>query len=1083
MRRFVWALLIALSLPLVASPAVAQYFGQNKVQYDDFDFRVLETDHFEVYFYPEEEQAARDAARMAERWYERHSQTFVHRFQEKKPIILYANDADFQQTNVTQSRIGPGTGGFTEPRKERVVMPLTGTYGATDHVLGHELVHSFQFDIALNQDMGLNLQKVPLWLVEGMAEYLTLGRYDPHTAMWMRDAVLRDEVPTIKEMANPRDYFPYRYGQALLAYVGGKYGDQAVTDLYKIAGRVGVDSASAFLYGISADSLSKEWASAMHTAYTPLLENRTHPDSAGTRVLAQDIDGGRLNVGPMLSPDGRYVAFLSERNLFDITLFVADAETGEVLESLGSVSTTLDLDAVRFISSAGTWNPSGEKLAFVSFANGDNEISIWNVESGDVERSFKVKGVTAIKNPAWSPDGTKIAFSGMEGGISDLYVLDMESDAVRQLTNDRYADLQPTWSPDGSQLAFSTDRGATDLSQLRTSQQMHIGLVDVASRELEVLEPFANAHHHNPQFSPDGRSVYFISTWDGFKDIYRYAVPDSSVHRVTTLQTGVSGITDMSPAMSVARQSGDMMFSVYSDGQYTGVRLSGDDVQGTRMQPPYTPAGLQARARLDLPTLPADATPADSLDESLDEESARAADTPTVSDTTEAPTDAGAPSDRQTAPRASADTSRAQGPPPAGTLPPYTTQDKSLVASYLDDPSGLPPSPDVPTRNASNRLTLEGIFPPSVGVSVGGPFGGGVSGGVGFRFSDMLGNQQLDVIAQANGTFRDIGGAVSYINRGQRFNYGASASHVPIPFNRGFIPNQFGQLNLVTQRLFITQASLNGSYPLNTTRRFEVGVGGIRYGFGTTVQGPNEDTIEDNLEVFNIIDPANEIFAQANLAYVVDFSDFGLTAPVRGGRYRFQVTPKVGTQSFVSILADLRRYLYAKPFTVALQGVHVANYGADTGDIFADEYLGFSQSQTFVRGYSFRSFDEVSDCVDDNPNDPCGADFDRLTGTRALKTSIEFRIPFLGVKPLSLVEFPYLPTEISLFTDAGVAWTADDAFDFDFSGDTLNRIPVVSSGVAVRFNVLGSFILEPYWAHAFQRDGQGVWGLRFQPGW
>ena len=458
MRRFAWVLLALFATALIAAPASAQYFGKNKVQYEDFDFQVLETENFRIHFYPEEEQAARDAARMAERWYERHAQTFLHRFDEKKPIILYANDADFQQTNVTESTIGPGTGGFTEPRRERVVMPLTGTYGATDHVLGHELVHSFQFDIALNQETGLNLQQVPLWLVEGMAEYLTVGRYDPHTAMWMRDAVLRDDVPTIEEMANPQEYFPYRYGQALLAYVGGKYGDQAVTNLYKLAGRVGVDSASAFLYGISADSLSNEWAHAMDNAYSPLVENRTPPDSAGTRVLARDIDAGNLNVAPTLSPDGRYVAFLSERNLFDITLFVADAETGEVLESLGSVATTLDLDAVRFISSAGSWDPSGRKLAFVSFANGDNEISVWDVESGDIERSFKVQGVSAIKNPAWSPDGTKIAFSGMEGGISDLYVLNLETDAVRQLTNDRYADLQPTWSPDGTQLAFSTDR-------------------------------------------------------------------------------------------------------------------------------------------------------------------------------------------------------------------------------------------------------------------------------------------------------------------------------------------------------------------------------------------------------------------------------------------------------------------------------------------------------------------------------------------------------------------------------------------------------------------------------------------------
>ncbi|NND72510.1 MAG: peptidase S9, partial [Rhodothermales bacterium] len=124
---------------VAAPPALAQYFGRNKVQYDKFDFSVLDTERFDIYFYDEEETAVRDAARMAERWYRRHSQTYLREFTEKKPIIFYANDADFQQTNAISGSIGQGTGGVTESLKERVIMPLTGLYKETDHVLGHEL--------------------------------------------------------------------------------------------------------------------------------------------------------------------------------------------------------------------------------------------------------------------------------------------------------------------------------------------------------------------------------------------------------------------------------------------------------------------------------------------------------------------------------------------------------------------------------------------------------------------------------------------------------------------------------------------------------------------------------------------------------------------------------------------------------------------------------------------------------------------------------------------------------------------------------------------------------------------------------
>src|SRR6266850_7228952 len=125
-----------------------QYFGRKKVQYNQFDFRTLETAHFNVYYYPEEKAAVVDAARMAERWYARLSGFFNHQFTDRKPIVFYANHADFEQTNIIGGLISEGTGGVTEGIKDRVVIPLTGNYSENNHVIGHELVHAFQYDIA-----------------------------------------------------------------------------------------------------------------------------------------------------------------------------------------------------------------------------------------------------------------------------------------------------------------------------------------------------------------------------------------------------------------------------------------------------------------------------------------------------------------------------------------------------------------------------------------------------------------------------------------------------------------------------------------------------------------------------------------------------------------------------------------------------------------------------------------------------------------------------------------------------------------------------------------------------------------------
>ena len=147
-RGLLGALLLAVAVTALPASVSAQYFGRNKVQYETFDFRILKTPHFDIHFYPEEGEAVEDAARMAERWYERFARLFQHEFEQPKPIILYADHPDFQQTNTLSGTLSEGLGGVTESLKNRVIMPLTGSYPATDHVLGHELVHAFQYNLA-----------------------------------------------------------------------------------------------------------------------------------------------------------------------------------------------------------------------------------------------------------------------------------------------------------------------------------------------------------------------------------------------------------------------------------------------------------------------------------------------------------------------------------------------------------------------------------------------------------------------------------------------------------------------------------------------------------------------------------------------------------------------------------------------------------------------------------------------------------------------------------------------------------------------------------------------------------------------
>ena len=143
----------------LAAPASAQdYFGQNKVRYRSFDFQVLKTEHFDIYYDQETAAIVPEAARMAERWYARFSKALRHDLSRRQPLILYASHPAFEQTNAIYGDLSEGTGGVTEALKRRIVVPFAGPLAETDHVIGHELVHAFQYDVVgqgRSQTMGM----------------------------------------------------------------------------------------------------------------------------------------------------------------------------------------------------------------------------------------------------------------------------------------------------------------------------------------------------------------------------------------------------------------------------------------------------------------------------------------------------------------------------------------------------------------------------------------------------------------------------------------------------------------------------------------------------------------------------------------------------------------------------------------------------------------------------------------------------------------------------------------------------------------------------------------------------------------
>jgi Tol biopolymer transport system component len=1027
-RQFPVISAVGLALAIfAASPAQAQYFGRNKVQYQKFNFEVLKTQHFDIHFYAEEREAAADFSRMAERWYTRLSTLFDHDLSSRQPIIIYASSADFQQTNVVSGEIGEGTGGVTEGFKRRIVMPLAGSLAETDHVLGHELVHAFQYDIARSdpgqgQPTGQALERLPLWFIEGLAEYLSIGHVDPHTAMWIRDAARGDgKLPTVRQLADP-GYFPYRWGQAFWSYVAGRWGDRAIRSIFDEAlasanPAFGVEK----ITGIPEKELSIQWHRAIREQYAPILAASQPAGKSAQGVTADDKARGALAVSPALSPDGSQIAFLSGRDLLSIDLFLAEAQTGRVIRKLVTTATDPHFSSIQFISSAGTWHPKGKQFAIGAIRGGDPVLAIIDVDRGDRVRDIPFAQLGEILNPSWSPDGNSIAFSATSGGRSDLYIYELEPGRLRQITNDAFADLQPAWSPEGDRLAFATDRFSTDLKQLHAGR-LGLAQVDVASGRIDAVRTFERGKSINPQWAPDGRNLYFLSDATGVTNVYAMTVGDQQIRRLTNLDAGASGITALSPALSTSLDSNRVAFSGYEEGRIGIYLLDGRQaLSGTPIQPStITPESFVA----------------------------------------------------------------------AAALPPLT-REAGQVAAYLNDAiTGLPElAGEAEPYDA--KLTVDAVGQPYIAAGVtrfGGMYGGGVSFTMSDTLGNHNLYAAVDVNSYG-GAFSDIykntGVFAAYTNLSRRWNWGLSGGQ--LPYVVGGIGSGVGTINgqpaFVEQQVIFRQThrGLNGSvaYPFDKSRRVELGTGYQHVTFEQDVRTRafsirTGEQISDERETTELSDPLH--LGSVSAAFVTDSSVFGATSPVAGQRSRFEASPTVGTLRYTTALADYRRYFMpARFYTLAGRIMHYGRYGSDSeNELLLPLFLGYPE---LIRGYNYGSF-EASECRV-GPAGSCEV-YDRLLGSRMLVANLEFRFPLL--RPFGGVGgsmYGPVPIEVAFFADAGVAWTSADDPRF-FGG---NREPVTSAGVTFRANLFGFAVAQVDFAHPFQRPGRGwIWGFSLTPG-
>jgi hypothetical protein len=569
---------LALALCFVfASQNYAQYvgFGRNKVQYNNFDWHTLSTEHFKIYYYPEMKELAEIGAAYAEDTYKIHQQNFNYSLIDTVPIIFYSSPTHFRETNTSPGLIPDGVGGFFEFVKGRVVIPFDGSLGNFKHVIRHELCHVFMV-AKISNSLRLHRQTErmpPLWFTEGLAEFWST-EWDATAEMILKDAVLNNYMVGLNNWEYFfGTFFMYKMGQNVLMYIAEKYGPEKVLLLIENFW-MSEDFSTVMQKTIGKDyeSFDKEYLYYLKKKYFPQVAEEDNPSYKSSPVFTNGFghkpafykDGNKEEVyfiGNVTGYTNLYKVNLKRRGK---VITIIEGERSEDYEEFHFFRTGID------ISSKGI-------LAFATKSGGTDALHLYDVKAEKLVTTYHFKDIVQIGAPSFNTEGTKIVFPAMDmGGKSDLWLFEISTGALTRLTNDYYDDREPDFSPDGKLIVFSSDR-----TSYGVNNKYNLFTFDVEASTISYLT-YGDHVDLSPQFSPDGKRIAYTSTIGGVQNIWVTNLSKGSTfegkgEKVSITDNKIEKLTNFTTAAYDPRWAGEnkILFASYED-RSINVRMLND---------------------------------------------------------------------------------------------------------------------------------------------------------------------------------------------------------------------------------------------------------------------------------------------------------------------------------------------------------------------------------------------------------------------------------------------------------------------------------------------------------------------------
>ncbi len=1020
-------------------------FGKNKVQYKDFTWYYIQTDHFDIYFTDNGGDLAEFASKIAEKSLKSIQESFNYRINNRISIIIYNSTNDFQETNITDQYLTEGIEGFTELFKNRVVIQFMGSYKQFEHLIHHELTHAVINDMfyggsiqnIISNNISVNL---PLWFNEGMAEYQALG-WDINTDMFIRDAAINEYLPDIQQL---NGYFAYRGGEAVFHYIAKKYGKEKIGQLVnKIKSTGNVNSALKETIGISLKELNERWKKDIKKTFWPDIAIHKDPDEFAKRLTDPEKDGGFYNTSPAISPQGDKIAFISNRDYY-FDVYLMDALDGKIIKRLVKGNRTPDFEELNVITPGLTWSPDGKKIALSAKSNGFDVIYIIDVDTEDRETlPVSLEGISSV---TWSHQSDLITFVGHNAKQSDIYVYNLKTKELTNLTDDIFSDKDPAWSNDDKEIYFASDRG-NDLYENRMYKDFKIYnhnysqddlySVNVTDKKIERITDTPNSSESSPAVGPNGKEILFISDLNGITNIYKKRVVldnDDSVKAVAELEAiPVTNSLNGLYQLSLSQDGKKLTFSTFYKGAFNIFLLNN----------PF-------QINLDEKTLPLTKYIADLRYQKKEKPEIQVSE----EESKEENVDRG---NIDIVTGSILDTSKVQGDTVKIDFNNYVFggENKNLVYDTTNSNKEQFQLTDNLDKRGDFKVNKYKITfsPDIVYANAGYSSLYGLLGTTIISFSDVLGNHRLIGVTGLQIDLKNSDYGLAYYYLPQRINYGIEAFHTArfVYLSRGFGYNLYRFRNY--------GAVLSVGYPLNKFYRIDMGLSWLN------VSKENLDNTAEAIDKASLIVPS--------VSLIHDNVLWGNTAPIDGTRYRFDLlgNPMFNSKlSFYSAVGDYRTYFKLGDeysFVFRLSGGYSG--GKNPQRFFiggTDNWINRKFATTDIPLTSATDFVFLTAAVPLR-----GYDYAQEIGTKYGLMNLELRFPL--IRYLLTGGLPLFFNNIMgvAFIDAGTAWDRNKDLRFfkrNNNGNIITDNLLMGTGVGARLFFLYFLVrFDVAWAYNY----------------